>query len=207
MFLAIDVGNSQTTIGLIENGSVERRWRLKTDRLDTSDELDAALRSFLALDGIALADVHAAAVASVVPVLTDMWRNALAHALGKEPFIVSAAEVRGIEVAMPYPSQIGADRIADAVEARGTYGSPAIVVDFGTATNIDVVDARGRYRGGCIAPRAHAVRLRAVREGRQAREHSHRGSARAHRRHDGARAAVWPRVGRRRPGGRGSWHA
>ena len=152
MFLAIDVGNSQTTIGLIENGSVERRWRLKTDRLDTSDELDAALRSFLALDGIALADVHAAAVASVVPVLTDMWRNALAHALGKEPFIVSAAEVRGIEVAMPYPSQIGADRIADAVEARGTYGSPAIVVDFGTATNIDVVDARGRYRGGCIAP-------------------------------------------------------
>lgn len=152
MFLAIDVGNSQTTIGLIENGSVERRWRLKTDRLDTSDELDAALRSFLALDGIALADVHAAAVASVVPVLTDMWRNALAHALGKEPFIVSAAEARGIEVAMPYPSQIGADRIADAVEARGTYGSPAIVVDFGTATNIDVVDARGRYRGGCIAP-------------------------------------------------------
>lgn len=152
MFLAIDVGNSQTTIGLIENGSVERRWRLKTDHLDTSDELDAALRSFLALDGIALADVHAAAVASVVPVLTDMWRNALAHALGKEPFIVSAAEVRGIEVAMPYPSQIGADRIADAVEARGTYGSPAIVVDFGTATNIDVVDARGRYRGGCIAP-------------------------------------------------------
>ena len=152
MFLAIDVGNSQTTIGLIENGTVGRRWRLKTDRLDTADELDAALRSFLALDGMALADIHAAAVASVVPVLTDMWRNALEHALGEEPFVVSASEVHGIEIAMPYPGQVGADRIADAVEARASYGSPAIVVDFGTATNIDVVDAHGRYRGGCIAP-------------------------------------------------------
>lgn len=152
MFLAIDVGNSQTTIGILEDGVVGRRWRLKTDRLDTSDELDAALRSFLALDGIALADIEAAAVASVVPVLTDMWRAALGHALDEEPFIVSAAKVRGIEIAMPYPAQIGADRIADAVEARATYGSPAIVVDFGTATNIDVVDGRGRYRGGCIAP-------------------------------------------------------
>ena len=152
MFLAIDVGNSQTTIGLIENGTVGRRWRLKTDRLDTADELDAALRSFLALDGMALAGIHAAAVASVVPVLTDMWRNALEHALGEEPFVVSASEVHGIEIAMPYPGQVGADRIADAVEARASYGSPAIVVDFGTATNIDVVDAHGRYRGGCIAP-------------------------------------------------------
>lgn len=152
MFLAIDVGNSQTTIGVLEDGAVGRRWRLKTDRLDTSDELDAALRSFLALDGIALADIEAAAVASVVPVLTDMWRAALGHALGEEPFIVSAAKVRGIEIAMPYPTQIGADRIADAVEARATYGSPVIVVDFGTATNIDVVDSQGRYRGGCIAP-------------------------------------------------------
>lgn len=152
MFLAIDVGNSQTTIGILEDGVVGRRWRLKTDRLDTSDELDAALRSFLALDGIALAGIEAAAVASVVPVLTDMWCAALRHALGEEPFIVGAAKVRGIEIAMPYPTQIGADRIADAVEARATYGSPAIVVDFGTATNIDVVDGRGRYRGGCIAP-------------------------------------------------------
>lgn len=152
MFLAIDVGNSQTTIGVLDGGTVCRRWRLKTDRLDTADELDAALRSFLALDGVELTSIEAAAVASVVPVLTDMWRIALEHALGEEPFVVSAADVRGIEVAMPYPTQIGADRIADAVEARATYGSPAIVVDFGTATNIDVVDAHGRYRGGCIAP-------------------------------------------------------
>ena len=152
MFLAIDVGNSQTTVGILEDGVVTRRWRLKTDRLDTADELEAALRSFLALDGLGLASIEAAAVASVVPVLTDMWRSGLEHALGTAPHIVSAAENHDMEIAMPYPSQIGADRIANAVEARATYGAPAIVVDFGTATNIDVVDVRGRYRGGCIGP-------------------------------------------------------
>ena len=152
MFLAIDVGNSQTTIGLIEGGVVQRHWRLKTNRLDTADELHAQLRSFLALENIELAGIKGVGCASVVPVLTNMWRQALADATGSEPFIVNPAENCGMRIDMPYPSQVGADRIANAVEARATYGSPAIVVDFGTATNIDVVDQSGAYRGGCIAP-------------------------------------------------------
>ena len=152
MFLAIDVGNSQTTVGLFESGTVQRHWRLKTDRLDTADELHAQLRSFLALEDIALENAEGVAVASVVPQLTAMWRRALIDATGSEPFIVNAAAASAMRIDMPYPEQVGADRIANAVEAHATYGAPAIVVDFGTATNIDVVDASGSYRGGCIAP-------------------------------------------------------
>ena len=152
MFLAIDVGNTQTTIGLLENGNVCQRWRLKTDRADTSDELHAHLRSFLALRDYELGGIEAAAVSSVVPILTKMWDAALTDAFGTRPYLVHGSADCCMEIAMPYPTQVGADRIANAVEARAAYGSPAIVVDFGTATNIDVVDFHGRYRGGCIAP-------------------------------------------------------
>ena len=152
MFLSIDVGNTQTTIGLVDGGEVRRRWRLKTDRNDTADELHARLRDFFHLRNLELSCVDAAAVASVVPILTDMWEMALTDALGDAPFIVRGSRDCCMPIAMPFPEQVGADRIANAVEARDTYGAPAIVVDFGTATNIDVVDADGRYRGGCIAP-------------------------------------------------------
>lgn len=152
MFLAIDVGNSQTTVGLFESGAVQRHWRLKTDRLDTADELHAQLRSFLALEDIALENAEGVAVASVVPQLTAMWRRALIDATGSEPFVVNAAAASAMRIDMPYPEQVGADRIANAVEAHATYGAPAIVVDFGTATNIDVIDSEGYYIGGSIAP-------------------------------------------------------
>ena len=152
MFLAIDVGNTQTTLGLISGGKVAQRWRLKTDRNDTSDELHARLRNFLMLRDLDLEVIEAAAIASVVPVLTDMWEIALGDALGTRPFVVRGSRDCCLAIAMPYPEQVGADRIANAVEARDAYGSPAIVVDFGTATNIDVVDGMGQYRGGSIAP-------------------------------------------------------
>ena len=152
MFLSIDVGNTQTTIGLMEAGKIRHHWRLKTDRNDTSDELHARLREFLGLRDLSLEVVDAAAVASVVPVLTKMWVLALIDALGERPDIVRGSRDCCMPIAMPYPEQVGADRIANAVEARDVYGAPAIVVDFGTATNIDVIDAEGRYRGGCIAP-------------------------------------------------------
>ena len=152
MFLSIDVGNTQTTLGLIADGKVVQRWRLKTDRADTSDELHAKLCNFLEIRGFDLGAVEAAAVASVVPILTDMWQIALTDALGVEPYLVHGSRDCCMTIAMPYPEQVGADRIANAVEARDAYGAPVIVVDFGTATNIDVVDTSGSYRGGCIAP-------------------------------------------------------
>lgn len=171
MFLAIDVGNTQATIGLLDEGEVVQHWRLKTVRDDTSDELHAHLLDFLALRGLSIADVDAAAICSVVPILTEMWTTALTDAMGKAPFVVTPSTHCCIPINMPYPTQVGADRIANAVEAKAVYGVPVIVVDFGTATNIDVVDGLGQYRGGCIAPGlmlsasalfAHAAKLASI---------------------------------------------
>lgn len=153
MFLAIDVGNTQTTLGLFDDaGSLVHGWRMATDASDTSDALHARLFSYFAKDGLELGLVDEAGVASVVPALERAWRRCLEAHLGHEPLVVRPGHDCGMEIAMPRPEQVGADRIANAVAARLTYGAPVIVVDFGTATNIDVVDAAGRYRGGAIAP-------------------------------------------------------
>lgn len=153
MFLAIDVGNTQSTLGLFdEKGALVRGWRMATIAADTSDMLHARLWSYFAKDGLDLADVTAAGVASVVPALERAWRHCLEELLGEKPLVVSAGKDYGMRVAMPNPLQVGADRIANAIAATSTYGAPVIVVDFGTATNIDVVDETGAYRGGAISP-------------------------------------------------------
>ena len=153
MFLAIDVGNTQSTLGLFdEGGALVRGWRMSTDATDTSDMLHSRLWGFFGKDGLSLADVTDAGVASVVPALERAWRRCLGAHLGHDPLVVSAGRPYGMEIAMPNPRQVGADRIANAIAARSTYGAPVIVVDFGTATNIDVVDATGAYRGGAISP-------------------------------------------------------
>ena len=153
MFLAIDVGNTQSTLGLFDDaGSLVRGWRMSTTSTDTSDMLHSRLWGFFAKDGLSLDAVTGAGVASVVPALERAWRRCLQAHLGHDPLVVSAGKSYGMDIAMPNPRQVGADRIANAIAARITYGSPVIVVDFGTATNIDVVDASGAYRGGAISP-------------------------------------------------------
>ena len=153
MFLAIDVGNTQTTLGLFdEDGRFAHGWRMSTTAAGTSDMLHSRLWGFFMKDGLDLDDVTDAGVASVVPALERAWRRCLTEHLGHDPIVVSAGESYGMDIAMPNPRQVGADRIANAIAARSTYGAPVIVVDFGTATNIDVVDATGAYRGGAISP-------------------------------------------------------
>lgn len=153
MFLSVDVGNTQTTLGLFdEGGALAHGWRMSTTASDTSDMLHSRLWGFFMKDGLELGRVTEAGVASVVPALERAWRRCLEAHLGHRPLVVSAGEGYGMEVAMPNPRQVGADRIANAIAARSTYGAPVIVVDFGTATNIDVVDAAGAYRGGAISP-------------------------------------------------------
>ena len=153
MFLAIDVGNTQSTLGLFDDaGSLVRGWRMSTTSTDTSDMLHSRLWGFFTKDGLSLDVVTGAGVASVVPALERAWRRCLEAHLGHDPLVVSVGRSYGMDIAMPNPRQVGADRIANAIAARITYGSPVIVVDFGTATNIDVVDASGAYRGGAISP-------------------------------------------------------
>jgi type III pantothenate kinase len=159
MLITIDVGNTQTTVGLFDqrddqgaDASPHIQWRMATDHTDTADELHERLFGYFQMHGLALDEVSHAAIASVVPILTTGWREFLNDLLEGEPLVIDASRDCGIEVAMPDPHSVGADRIANAVAARARYGAPAVVVDFGTATNIDVVDGRGRYRGGVIAP-------------------------------------------------------
>jgi len=151
MFIAIDVGNTQTTAGLFDDGgTLMRQWRMATDRTDTADELHERMYGYFQMFGLDLRDVSDVAIASVVPILSTEWRHMMREVVDTEPLMVSARRDCGIEVGMPDPYQVGADRIANALSAKERYGAPVIVVDFGTATNIDVVDARGAFRGGAI---------------------------------------------------------
>ena len=133
-----------------------------------SREIGAALAS----EGIALKDICGVSLASVVPALTLAWRAAAHRMIGEEA-VVCSAETAGtlFEADYPNPHEIGADRVADAVAAKALYGAPVIVVDFGTATNMEVIDADGRFIGGVIAPGvetsasalfSHATKLGAI---------------------------------------------
>lgn len=152
MFLSIDVGNSQTTLGLFEGEKIIHAWRMSSSRSDTADMLHQRLAAYFQKDGLELASVTRAGLSSVVPSLTRAWEVCLTHHCKVSTYTISAPSAQTMPLALPFPSQIGADRIANAYAALASYGAPVIVVDFGTATNIDVVDAQGTYRGGCIAP-------------------------------------------------------
>ncbi len=149
MFLAVDVGNTQTKLGLFdEAGQVRDSCRLDSDPSMQPDELLRLLEE----REIALPSLGGVGIASVVPAITSLWTAALERGGGPSPAIVSGEGACGIELLVDNPAGVGPDRIANAVAAREAYGSPAIVVDFGTATNIEVVDAAGAFRGGAIMP-------------------------------------------------------
>lgn len=153
MLLTIDIGNTQTTIGAFsETGETLVCWRMPTNRADTSDSLRSRLFGYFTMDGFDIREVDDACVCSVVPVLTRAWLRCFQRLLGHDPLIVGTGADAGMELYLKHPESVGADRIANAVAATLTYGCPVIVVDFGTATNIDVVDRKRRYRGGAIMP-------------------------------------------------------
>src|SRR5712691_8991942 len=147
MLLAIDVGNTQTVFGLYEGAELGERWRIATEAQRTGDELGALLADFLdlsAIDGIVLS--------STVPRLIREYEH-LAERWAKAPLLVMGPGVRtGIPILYDDPREVGPDRIMNAVAAKERYGAPAIVVDFGTSTNFDVVSPAGEYVGGVLAP-------------------------------------------------------
>lgn len=151
MLLVADVGNTQTHLGVYSGTELVGSWRLSTRVGKTSDELLASLTQLLAGDDIA-ASVSAVAIASVVPPLSDEWVRAARLLSGSEPLLLSHSTDTGLNFAYDTPADIGADRIADAVAAIEYYGAPVIVVDFGTATNIEIIDDTGAFAGGIIAP-------------------------------------------------------
>jgi type III pantothenate kinase len=147
MLLAVDVGNTQTVFGLYDGEELGERWRIATEAQRTGDELGALLADFLdftALDGICLS--------STVPRLIREYEH-LAERWARAPLLVVGPGVKtGIQIHYDDPREVGPDRIMNAVAAKERYGAPAIVVDFGTSTNFDVVSPAGDYVGGVLAP-------------------------------------------------------
>lgn len=151
MLLAIDMGNTQTALGLFEEGELIRSWRMPTDRTFTADELHVRLLGYLRMYDMRLDVVDAVAFAGVVPELARAWRT-VSRRIAADAVVIGPDTSAVTKVRAPNPAEVGADRVANAVAAETCYGAPAIVVDFGTATNIDVVDEEGYYIGGAIAP-------------------------------------------------------
>lgn len=153
MLLAVDVGNTQTVLGLYKEEELQHMWRLATNKKDSSDELRIKLLSLLVAAGIDIQEVQATALASVVPLLTARWVEVAHNLFAHEAFVVNA-KTAGVlfKTDYPNPDEIGADRVADAVAAVTLYGAPVVVVDFGTATNIEIIDHTGAFVGGIIAP-------------------------------------------------------
>ena len=154
MLLAIDVGNTQSVIGVYDGADLKHMWRIATNKNHTADELRMKLVPLLESEGIDATRLSGAVLASVVPQLTGGWQSALRKLTGAEAVVCTAAAAGEdlFPTAYSNPAEIGADRVADAVAARALYGQPVVVVDFGTATNIEVIDRDGRFRGGVIAP-------------------------------------------------------
>ncbi len=152
MLLALDIGNTNTCIGIYDGEKLLSDWRVSTDRHRTRDEYMLMLRQMFDVDGIALRDVESSAISSVVPPLTPVWEAALQKCLGSRPLVIGPGVKTGMDLRYDSPKDVGADRIAGAVAAYEKYGGPCIIVDFGTATTFDAVSKSGMYLGGAIAP-------------------------------------------------------
>ncbi len=153
MLLAVDVGNTHTVLGIYESGNLLHMWRIETNASQTSDELRVSLAGLFGLAGFSKDDITGVVVATVVPALRRLWVKVGSEMMQRSVLCVDVECAGDLFDASAYPSSIiGADRIADAVAARAIYGSPCVVLDFGTATNMEVIDKDGRFRGGVIAP-------------------------------------------------------
>lgn len=152
MLLVIDVGNTNTSLGVYDGERLVVHWRLTTARSRTVDEYGVHARNLFALGGIDFQAITGIAVASVVPPLNYTLKRMIEIYFARTPLFIDHTSDTDLKILYEPPSDVGADRIADAVAARHRYGAPCIVVDFGTATNFETVDADGNYLGGVIAP-------------------------------------------------------
>ena len=147
MLLAVDVGNTQTVLGLYDGDVLRDDWRLATERTRTGDELGVLLGGLLELD-----DIDGICLASTVPTLIREWERVAARWAHVPALVVGPGVKTGITIRYDDPREVGPDRIVNSIAARERYGAPVIVVDFGTSTNFDVVSPAGEYVGGVLAP-------------------------------------------------------
>jgi type III pantothenate kinase len=152
VLLAIDIGNSNVVAGVFDGDQLRAELRLHTDDQQTGDELGLLLSQLLQRRGFETGAITAVAVSNVVPALAGAVEQLSREFFKAEPLVIGPGIRTGIKIRYDDPRQVGADRIANALAVKHLYGSPAIMVDFGTATTIDAVDEEGAYLGGAIAP-------------------------------------------------------
>lgn len=152
MLLAIDIGNTNIVIGGIRDDEIIFEARIATDRIKTSDQYAAEIKSVLSLFEVTPAELDDCIISSVVPPVFNSVRTGIMKVIGKPPIIVGPGIKTGLNIQMDTPSQVGSDRIVIAVAALAEYEPPLTLLDLGTATTIEVVDKGNVYLGGCIIP-------------------------------------------------------
>ena len=152
VLLAVDVGNTNIVIGAYRGETLIRTWRAATDVERTEDELMVMVDGLLAREELGIGDIDAIVIGSVVPPLTLALTRFAEKELGGHSLVIGPGVKTGVRLRVDNPTEVGADRIANTLAAHRRYGGPAIVVDFGTSTNFDVVSAEGDFLGGSFAP-------------------------------------------------------
>lgn len=152
MLLTIDVGNTNTVLGVFREEELVANWRLTTARQQTVDEYGVLTRNLFTLAGISKTDISGVIISSVVPPVNSILAEMTQRYLGLKALFVEPGVKTGMPVHYDNPQEVGADRVVNGVAAFAQYGGPCIVVDFGTAITFDAISARGEYLGGVIAP-------------------------------------------------------
>ena len=152
LLVLVDVGNTNTIFGVYQGDELVESFRLSTDTERTADEYGALLLPLFTRSGIDPSTAEAVVISSVVPPLHLTLERMSSRYFGRKPLFIEPGVRTGMPIRYDNPAEVGADRIVNAVAARERYGSPVVVVDFGTATTFDIVNAAGEYVGGIISP-------------------------------------------------------
>jgi type III pantothenate kinase len=152
MLLALDVGNTNVTIGVFENSGLIAHWRLRTNHEQTADEWGILLRNLFALSSLDLARIDGIIIASVVPPLDSSLAAMARSYFNTEPMFIEPDTDTGLRICYDNPQEVGADRVVNSLAAFRKYGGPCVIVDLGTAITFDVVSANAEYLGGLICP-------------------------------------------------------
>lgn len=152
MLLAIDIGNTNIVIGVLQGDDIVFEARIATERVKTSDQYAVEIKNMLELFGVKISDLRDCIISSVVPPVFNSVYTGIVKVTGKQPLVVGPGIKTGLNIQMDTPSQVGSDRIVIAVAALSEYEPPLTLLDLGTATTIEVVDKGNVYLGGCIIP-------------------------------------------------------
>lgn len=152
MLLVIDVGNTNSVLGVYQDRDLRAQWRLSTHRTQTADEFGILIRNLFAVDGISPDQITGIMVASVVPPLNPILEEMAEKYFHLKPLFLGPGVRTGMGIHYDNPQDVGADRIANSVGGFEKYGGPCVIVDFGTAITFDIVSEKGEYLGGVIAP-------------------------------------------------------